>query len=72
MTKYGHFRLFTRPSTLDADIYTKNAVTGKKRKYKSQKDMWHHTKIEKDEEGNFIYHFAFKRLDLGVFVESSG
>ena len=50
--------------TLDADIYTKNALSGEKRKYKSQNDMWHHTKIEKDEEGNFIYHFSFKRLDL--------
>ncbi len=50
--------------TLDADIYTKNAVTGKKIKYKSQKDMWHHTSIKKDEEGNFIYHFSFKSFEL--------
>ena len=50
--------------TLDADIYIKNAVTGKKRKYKSGKDMWHHTSIEKDDEGNFIYHFSFKSFEL--------
>lgn len=50
--------------TLDADIYTEYAVSGKKIKYKSGKDMWHHTSIEKDEEGNLIYYFSFKSLEL--------
>ena len=50
--------------TLDADIYTKNAVTGEKIKYKSGKDMWHHTSIKKDDKGNFIYHFLFKKFEL--------
>jgi hypothetical protein len=50
--------------TLDADIYTKNKVTGEKIKYKSGKHMWHHTSISKDKEGNLIYHFSFKSLEL--------
>ena len=50
--------------TLDADIYTKNAITGEKIKYKSGKDMWHHTSIKKDDKGNFIYHFLFKKFEL--------
>lgn len=50
--------------TLDADIYKINKTTGKKKKYKSQKDQWHHTSIEKHEDGSFIYHFTFKDLEL--------
>jgi hypothetical protein len=49
---------------LDADIYILNEGTGKKRKYKSKKDLWHHTSIEKENDGDYMYHFIFKNLEL--------
>jgi hypothetical protein len=49
---------------LDADIYILNEAKGKKRKYKSKKDLWHHTSIEKENDGDYMYHFIFKNLEL--------
>ena len=49
---------------LDADIFTLNARTGKKKKYKKDKDEWHHTTIEKIPGEKLFYKFTFKDLEL--------
>ena len=61
---WGSFDENFQEPILDADVYIYDEKTKKKKKYKSNKQAWHHTEIEKRPGEKFKYKFSFHELEL--------